>query len=57
MFGFQKVIRKEKNTKKMIFFFIFGCFMKNIKENQISSKLVTNLCISKLFNLYINELK
>ena len=31
--------------------------MKNIKENQIWLKLIQNLCIFKLFNLYIDELK
>ena len=36
---------------------MFGCVMKNIKENQILLQLVINLYIFKLFNLYINELK
>ena len=36
---------------------MFGCPMKNIKENQILLKLIKNLCILKLFNLYINVLK
>ena len=31
--------------------------MKNIKENQIWLKLIKNLWIFKLFNLYIDELK
>ena len=38
-------------------FFIFGCRMKNIKENQIYLKIVKNLCIFKLYNFYIDELK
>ena len=33
-FGFRKVLKKEKNTKKNGFI-IFGFNMKNIKENQI----------------------
>ena len=36
---------------------MFGCIMKNIKENQIQLKLIRNLCILKLFNLYVNALK
>ena len=32
MFGSQKIIRKEKIIKKNNFI-IFGCNMKNIKEN------------------------
>ena len=36
---------------------MFGCPMKNIKENKIQLKLIKNLCIFKLFNFYINELK
>ena len=31
--------------------------MKNIKKNQIWLKLIKNLCIFKLFNLYIDKLK
>ena len=34
MFGFRKVLKKEKNTKKNGFI-IFGFNMKNIKENKI----------------------
>ena len=34
MFGFHKVLRKEKNIKKNDFL-IFDFAMKNIKENQI----------------------
>ena len=34
MFGSQKVLRKEKNTKENDFL-IFGCVIKNIKENQM----------------------
>ena len=34
MFGFQKILRKEKNVKENDFF-MFGCPMKNIKENKI----------------------
>ena len=36
---------------------MFGCTMKIIKENQIQLKLIRNLCILKLFNLYVNALK
>ena len=35
---------------------MFGCTMKIIKENQIQLKLIINLCILKLFNLYVNDL-
>ena len=35
---------------------MFGCPMKNIKENQIYLKLIKNF-IFKLFNLYNDELK
>ena len=40
VFGFRKILRKEKKKeRKMIFYlffiFIFSCLMKNIKENQI----------------------
>ena len=34
MFGSRKVQRKEKNTKENDFL-MFGCPIKNIKENQI----------------------
>ena len=36
---------------------MFDCPIKNIKENQIQLKLIKNLCIFKLFNLCIDELK
>ena len=52
MFGYWKVLKKEKTIKKN-YFLIFGCIVKNIKENQsniikISKK---NLFIFKLFDL------
>ena len=34
---------------------MFGFTMKNTKENQISLKLIRNLCILKLFNFNILE--
>ena len=34
MFGFQKILGKKKNVKKNDFL-MFGCPMKNTKENQI----------------------
>ena len=34
MFGSRKILRKEKIAKENDFF-MFGCPMKNIKENQI----------------------
>ena len=34
MFGSWKIQSKEKNVKE-IDFFMFGCHIKNIKENQI----------------------
>ena len=33
MFGYWKVVKKEKTIKKN-YFLIFGCIVKNIKENQ-----------------------
>ena len=38
-------------------FLIFGFALKNTRENQLQFKLVRNLCIFKLFNLYTRELK
>ena len=35
MFGSRKILRKEKKNTKENDFFMFGCPMKNIKENQI----------------------
>ena len=35
MFGSRKILRKEKKNVKENDFFMFGCYMKNIKENQI----------------------
>ena len=32
MFGFQKVLRRKKNTKEN-YFILFGFIMKNIKRN------------------------
>lgn len=58
IFCSQKVRKKEKiyiywgND-----FLIFGCTMKNRKENQIYSKLIRNLGTLKLFNLYIKSTK
>ena len=54
MFGSWKVLRKEKKIKKNGFL-MFGFIMKNTKENQISLKLIKNLCILKLFNFNILE--
>ena len=34
LFGSRKILKKDKNTKENDFF-MFGCLMKNIKENQI----------------------
>ena len=39
----------------MIFFFMFGCNMKNTKNFIIYLKLVKNLCIFKLQNIYIKK--
>ena len=36
---------------------MFDCTMKNIKENQIWLKIIKNLYIFKLFNIYIDKLK
>ena len=54
MFSSWKVLRKEKKIKKNGFL-MFGFIMKNTKENQISLKLIKNLCILKLFNFNILE--
>ena len=54
MFSSWKVLRKEKKIKKNGFL-MFGFIMKNTKENQISLKLIRNLCILKLFNFNIME--
>ena len=35
MFGYWKILRKEKKNIKENNFFMFDCHMKNIKENQI----------------------
>ena len=48
--GSKKVLRKEKNAKK-IYLYMFG-IKKNVKENQIYIKLFRNLSILKLLNLY-----
>ena len=56
MFGSWKVLKKEKTIKKNGFL-MFGFIMKNTKENQISLKLIRNLCILKLFNFNIMEEK
>ena len=53
MFGSVKYQGKKKNAKENCFL-IFGCLMKNIKENQIELKLVKNSRIFQLFNLYIS---
>ena len=55
MFDFQTVLRKEKKVQENDFL-IFGCTMENTKKKSNIIK-VRNLCIFKLFNLYINELK
>ena len=34
---------------------MFSFIMKNTKENQISLKLIRNLCIIKLFNFNVME--
>ena len=47
---------KKKKAKKN-YFFMFGCIIENIDENKIELKLVTNLWIFKLFNVYIKEIK
>ena len=35
MFDSQKILRKEKKMWRKMIFFIFGCPIKNIKENKI----------------------
>ena len=54
MFGFRKILRKEKNVKKNVFL-LFNFTIENMKENQILLELVRNLCILKSFNIYIME--
>ena len=36
---------------------MFDCPIKNIKKINHKLKLIKNLCIFKLFNIYIDELK
>ena len=55
MFDSRKVLRKEKKNAKKNGFLMFGFIMKNTKENQISLKLIRNLCLLKLFNFNIME--
>ena len=43
MFGFRKVLRKEKKNIKENDFFIFSFSRENTKENQTLLKLVRNL--------------
>ena len=57
MFDSQKTLRKEKKNAKENHFLIFDCLIKKIKENQVQIKLLKNLSILKLFNLYIVEFK
>ena len=35
MLGSRKILRKGKKIQRKMNFFIFGCLMKNIKENEI----------------------
>ena len=51
MFGFQKILQKNK-LRKTIFFHVQFHYEKYTKENQIELKLIVNLYILKLFNLY-----
>ena len=46
-----------KERKKKNYFLIFDSPMKNFKKNKIWLKLVKNLYIFKLFNLYIDVLQ
>ena len=48
MFGSRKILRKEKNVKEIIFSFLVVLILL---------KLIKNLNIFKLFNLYIDKLK
>ena len=61
---FQTLIRlclvpKYFTKKKKISFLMFGFLLWKIveKKNQKQLKLVIELCIFKLFNIYIKELK
>ena len=55
MFGCHKILRK-KNVKENDFFFFFLSYEKYQRKSNIIKK-IKNLCIFKLFNLYIDELK
>ena len=60
MFVSRKVLgkKKRKNIRKLIFYvWFYGFTIENINENKIKLKLVTNLLIFKLFNVYIEEIK
>lgn len=51
-----KMFYKDKKKGKSVFLYLVF-FMKNSKKkNQIQLKLVMELCIFKLFNIYIKEL-
>ena len=55
-----KYSQKISKNETKIYFFVFGCHMKNAKrkeKNQIWFKLIRNLCIFKLIYLYIIELR
>ena len=52
----KNIQRENKNVKKNKFF-VFNYTMTHINENQIWLKLIKNLYIFKLFNLYIDKLK
>ena len=53
---FPENTKERKKNAKENDFFMFGCPMKNINENQIYLKLIKNF-IFKWFNLYNDELK
>ena len=50
-----KYYGETKDTNKENIFLIFGFAMENPKENQIYLNLVTNLCILRLFTLYMEK--
>ena len=52
---FWKMLRKEKKMVKKLIFSCLVSLWKIQNKNQISLKLVKNLCILKLFNSFMEK--
>ena len=53
IFASWKIVKRKKKTGKKNNFLIFDFIIKNIKKKTIKYKVIRNLYILKLFNLYI----